>query len=94
MDLKKLDLKDRIKELEEQLIGFKKNTYIHETHHLYCDNGEMHFGYGDPDDSKWLVYNTDQLFKDLPFIINQVCKENKKMQDYYLDKIKEELKEL
>tara|TARA_R110001606_G_scaffold209624_1_gene356884 strand:- start:1 stop:285 length:285 start_codon:yes stop_codon:yes gene_type:complete len=94
MDLKKLDLKDRIKELEEQLALEKKNTYIHETHHLYCDSGEMHFGYGDPDDSKWLVYNTDQLFKDLPFIINQVCKENKKMQDYYLDKIKEELKEL
>tara|TARA_R110002167_G_scaffold2540_4_gene12840 strand:- start:687 stop:971 length:285 start_codon:yes stop_codon:yes gene_type:complete len=94
MDLKKIDLKDRIKELEEQLALEKKNTYIHETHHLYCDSGEMHFGYGDPDDSKWLVYNTDQLFKDLPFIINQVCKENKKMQDYYLDKIKEELKEL
>ena len=57
MDLKKIDLKDRIKELEEQLALEKKNTYIHETHHLYC-------------------------------------KENKKMQDYYLDKIKEELKEL
>ena len=54
----------------------------------------MHFGYGEPDDEKWLVYNTDQLFKDLPFIINQVVKENKKMQDWYLDKIKDELKEL
>jgi hypothetical protein len=54
----------------------------------------MHFGFGDADDDKWLVYNTDQLFKDLPFIINQVIKENKKMQDYYLSKIKEELKEL
>ena len=94
MDLKKIDLKDRIKELEEQLALEKKNTYIHETHHLYCDSGEMHFGYGDPDDSKWLVYNTDQLFKDLPFIINQVCKENKKMQDYYLEEIKKELKEI
>jgi hypothetical protein len=89
-----MDLENKIKELEAQidtLIGLKKNTYIHETHHLYCDNGEMHFGY---DEDKWLVYNTDQLFKDLPFIINQVCKENKKMQDWYLDKIKEELKEL
>jgi hypothetical protein len=40
------------------------------------------------------VYNTDQLIKDLPFIINQVIKENKKMQEMYLDLIKEELKEL
>ena len=97
MDLKKADLKDKIDELESQidkLINLKKHTYIHETHHLYCDSGEMHFAYGDPDDSKWLVYNTDQLFKDLPFIINQVCKENKKMQKYYLTQIKKELKEL
>ena len=54
----------------------------------------MHFAYGDPDDEKILIYNTDQLFKDLPFIINQVVKENKKMQDYYLEQIKTELKEL
>ena len=86
-----MGLKDRIKELEEQLKEAKKHTYTHETNHLYCQDGEMHFGY---DEDKWLVYNTDQLFKDLPFIINQVCKENKKMQDWYLDKIKEELKEL
>ena len=36
-----------------------KSTYIHETHHLYCSDGEMHIGYGK---DKWLVYNTDQLF--------------------------------
>ena len=88
------DLKEKIKELESKLFLAKKHTYIHETHHLYCDSGEMHFGFGDADDDKWLVYNTDQLLKDLPFIINQVIKENKKMQDYYLPKIKEELKEL
>lgn len=68
-----------------------KHTYIHETNHLYCSDGEMHIGYGD---DNWVVYNTDQLIKDLPFIINQVIKENKKMQDMYLDLIKEELKEL
>ena len=68
-----------------------KHTYIHETNHLYCSDGEMHIGYGD---DNWVVYNTDQLIKDLPFIINQVIKENKKMQEMYLDLIKEELKEL
>ena len=97
MDLKKADLKDKIDELESQidkLIKLKKHTYIHETHTLHCSDGEMHFGYGEVDNEKWLVYNTDQLFKDLPFIINQVCKENKKMQNYYLKQIKKELKEL
>jgi len=68
-----------------------KHTYIHETNHLYCSDGEMHIGYGD---DNWVVYNTDQLIKDLPFIINQVIKENKKMQEMYLDLIKDELKEL
>ena len=68
-----------------------KHTYIHETNHLYCSDGEMHIGYGE---DNWVVYNTDQLIKDLPFIINQVIKENKKMQEMYLDLIKDELKEL
>tara|TARA_R110001606_G_scaffold11223_1_gene48619 strand:+ start:389 stop:649 length:261 start_codon:yes stop_codon:yes gene_type:complete len=80
-----------IEDLQSQLAAAKKNTYIHETNHLYCQDGEMHIGFGD---DKWLVYNTDQLYKDLPFIINQVIKENKKMQDMYLDLIKDELKEL
>jgi hydroxyacyl-ACP dehydratase HTD2-like protein with hotdog domain len=88
------DLKEKIKELKEQLSQAKQHTYIHETHHLYCQDGEMYFGFGDVEEEKGLVYNTDQLFKDLPFIINQVVKENNKMQDMYLDKIKDELKEL
>ena len=90
----KTELQQEIKELKQQLKESKQHTYIHETNHLYCDSGEMYFGFGDLDKERWLVYNTDQLFKDLPFIINQVVKENKKMQDYYLNKIKEELKEM
>jgi hypothetical protein len=87
-------LQQKITELKGDLLEARseeKHTYIHETHHLYCSDGEMHFGYGD---DKWLVYNTDQLFKDLPFIINQVVKENAKMQKMYLDLIKTELEEL
>jgi hypothetical protein len=80
-----------IEDLQSQLAAAKKNTYIHETNHLYCQDGEMHIGFGE---DNWVVYNTDQLIKDLPFIINQVIKENKKMQDMYLDLIKDELKEL
>jgi hypothetical protein len=51
----------------------------------------MHIGYGD---DRWLVWSTDSLYKDLHFIINQVVKENKKMQKMYLDMIKKELDEL
>tara|TARA_R110000824_G_scaffold10380_9_gene45888 strand:- start:1371 stop:1652 length:282 start_codon:yes stop_codon:yes gene_type:complete len=87
-------LQQRITELEGNLLEAKSHTYIHETHSLHCSDGEMYFYYGDIDNEKVLVYNTDQLFKDLPFIINQVCQENKKMQDWYLGKIKDELKEL
>ena len=71
-----------------------QSTYIHETSHLYCSDGEMHIQYGDCENENWVVYNTDQLFKDLPFIINQVVKENKKMQSYYLGQIKKELLDL
>jgi len=71
-----------------------QSTYIHETSHLYCSDGEMHIQYGDCENENWVVYNTDQLFKDLPFIINQVVKENKKMQSYYLGEIKKELLDL
>jgi len=87
-------LQQKITELQGDLLearADKKHTYIHETHHLQCSDGEMHIGYGD---DEWLVYNTDQLFKDLPFIINQVVKENAKMQKMYLDLIKTELEEL
>jgi len=71
-----------------------QSTYIHETCHLHCSDGEMHIQYGDYENENWIVYNTDQLFKDLPFIINQVIKENKKMQSYYLNNIVTELKEI
>ena len=85
-------LLDENRNLKDQLKS--KVTYIHETSHLYCSDGEMHIQYGDCDNENWVVYNTDQLFKDLPFIINQVIKENKKMQSYYLGQIKKELLDL
>lgn len=66
-------------------------TYIHETYHLHCQDGELHIGYGD---DKWLVYNVEQLYKDLPFIIQETIRENNKMQKMYLDNIKQELERL
>ena len=89
-----MTLKNRIKQLEEQLEQAKKHTYIHETNHLYCQDGELHIGYGDCNDERWLVIDVEQLFKDLPFMISQVVEENKKMQDMHLEMIKDSLKKL
>ena len=96
MGTSKDNLIQRIEELEQEIKDSKKNnvTYIHDTSHLYCSDGEMHIQYGDFENDNYLVYNTDQLFKDLPFIINQVIKENKKMQKMYLNNIVTELKEI
>jgi len=68
-----------------------KTTYIHETSTLHCQDGELHIEYGD---NNWVVFNVEHLFKDLGFIVDQVVKENKKMQDMHLSLIKDTLKEL
>ena len=68
-----------------------KTTYIHETNTLHCHDGELHIQYGK---DNWVVFNVEHLFKDLGFIVDQVVKENKKMQDMHLSLIKDSLKEL
>lgn len=72
----------------------KKTTYIHETNSLHCTDGELHIYYGNHKEEKLLVFNVEQLYKDLPFIINQVIKENNKMQKMHLNNIVTELKEI
>ena len=68
-----------------------KTTYIHETTALHCQDGELHIEYGN---NNWVVFNVECLYKDLGFIVDQVVKENKKMQDMHLSLIKDTLKEL
>ena len=83
--------KEKIKDLEHKLAMAKKHTYIHDTHTMWCDNGELHVGFNN---DRWLVWNTDDLFKDLSSMVSMVTKENTEMQKWYLDKIKESLKEI
>ena len=83
--------KEKIKDLEHKLAMAKKHTYIHDTHTMWCDNGELHVGFNN---DRWLVWNTDDLFKDLSSIVSMVTKENTEMQKWYLDNIKESLKEI
>jgi hypothetical protein len=58
---------------------------------MHCNNGELDIDY---EEDKRLVWNTDDLFKDLASIIYMVTKENTKMQKMYLDLIKESLNEI
>ena len=80
---------ERINQLEEQLEKSQKNTYVGETNQLHCCDGELYIYYGDTNNERCLVMDAQQLFKDLPFIIDQVTKENQKMQDMYMDNIKD-----
>tara|TARA_R110000787_G_scaffold6602_3_gene22934 strand:- start:5362 stop:5631 length:270 start_codon:yes stop_codon:yes gene_type:complete len=89
-----MTLKNRIKQLEEQLEHAKKHTYIHETHTLSCHDGELTIGYGDCEDERWLVINVEQLYKDLPFLVKQVVEENKKMQEMHLSCLKDSLEKI
>ena len=79
-------LEAQIEILKAQLEAARSRTYIGETQGLYCDDGELHIDY---DNNKRLVMDVNQLFMDLPFIISQVCKEQKKMQEMHLEMIKE-----
>jgi len=83
------ELEEKIKMLEEELQHTRTHTYVGETQTLYCDDGELYIYYDN--EEKTLVMDIDQLYKDLPFIINQVCKEQKKMQEMHLKMIKEAL---
>jgi hypothetical protein len=85
--------KQRIEKLEKELEQAKKHTYIYESHTLQVWDGELHIGYGDLEDEKWLVWNVESLFKDLPFIVSQVKKENDKQQNMYGDLLRDSLKE-
>ena len=87
--------KEKIKDLEKQLKHAKENTYIYQTNHLQCIDGEIHIGFGDiGENEKWLVWNVNSLFDDLPYIVSQVVKEQANMQKWKLQSLKESLKEI
>ena len=62
-----------------------KTEYIHEINTIQASDGELYIGY---DNDKTLVFNIDTLFKDLPYIVDLVCKENKKEQERILLELK------
>jgi len=91
--MKKAILKNKILHLKNELANARMNTYVGNTTDLYVVSGELYINYGD-NGEKTVVMCTEQLFKDLPFIINQVIKDNAKMQKMHLNNIVTELKEI
>ena len=89
-----MTLKQQIEDLKKQLADAKKHTYVTDTTNLYCSNGELYIDYNILGEEKHLVIDINSFYSDLPFIIDQVCKHQKKDQRNILDNIKETLKDL
>ncbi len=83
--------KERITELEEKLDQALQHTYVYDIYTLHCANSELYIGYGN---DRSLVIDVNTIYNDLPFLISEVCKEQKKNQEETLDRIKESLNEL
>ena len=82
---------EKIEKLEKKIEIAKKHTYVYDTTQLHCSDGEFYMYYGD---DKCVVFDVEQLFKDLPFMISQVVKEQAKMQKWHLERLTESLKEI
>jgi len=67
-----------------------KNVYIHETECLSCSNGELYITGEDFE----IVWNTETLFTDLPYIIKMVFASREETNKRIKDQLKEQLEEL
>jgi len=65
-----------------------KHTYIHETHTMFSENGEVHL----VNDTNTIVFNARNLLQDLDSMlylaIKEVNKENKDLKDRLKETIK------
>lgn len=67
-----------------------KHTYIHETHTIYSENGEVHL----INDNNTVVFNARNLLQDLDTILHFSIKEVNKENKYLKDRLKETIKTL
>ena len=65
-----------------------KYTYLHESHTLYTDNGELHI----LNDTQHIVINIDTFIKDIPSIVYMCKNEYKKTNKELFKRIKNALK--
>ena len=67
-----------------------KHTYIHETHTMFSENGEVHL----INDSNHIVFNARNLLQDLDSILHLAIKEVNKENKDLKDRLKETIKTL
>jgi hypothetical protein len=65
-------------------MGNFKTIYVHETHTIYADSGELHLC----TENAEVVFNMKNLFNDLPHIIEYCLKEQEKNKKNILSEIK------
>ncbi len=65
-----------------------KHTYLHESHTLYTNSGELHI----VNDTQHIVINIDTFIKDLPSIIYMCKNEYNKTNKELFKRIKNSLK--
>ena len=64
------------------------HTYLHESHTLYTENGELHI----VNDTQHIVINIDTFIKDIPSIVYMCKNEYKKTNKELFKRIKNALK--
>ncbi len=67
-----------------------KHTYIHETHTMFSENGEVHL----INDTNTLVFNARNLLQDLDSILHLAIKEVNKENKQLKQRLKETIKTL
>ena len=70
----------------------EKGKYIYDIHSLSASDGELYLWYGDKEE--YLVFDCEQLYRDLASIVRLVAEQNKEMQKFHKKRIKEAIKEL
>lgn len=67
-----------------------KYTYLHDTHTMYQDNGELHL----VNDTQCIVINCDTFYNDLPHLIRLVTEGRNERTELTKESLKQTLKEL
>lgn len=78
--------------MEIRAENMEKGKYICDIHSLSANDGELYLWYGN--EEEFVVFDCEELYKDLASIVSLVAEQNKEMQEYHKKKIKEAIKEL
>ena len=86
----KLALKKLLETLEEENPKELKSVYIHETHTMFQDSGELHL----MTETHHIVFNCSTLFNDLPHIIYNVTQARKEETERIKEAMRKEIRNL